>query len=217
MWRERVQLITVDCCDPYCVGSRVSLSLSLSVTPVMSSLVVVVTLSLLSLLSQPGLARPHPHPQHQLEDGFPSFLSFLTSRLHQTKNRFDRRHHQPPRHQSKPCVWPIECGYGDRQGETAETINNYSSFSLNLSSRITQRGPKKSKFRFVCTTDINANRKCGFMRSPTRRRWGRNLDGGDNSDVDLRMLTDDDEFTWVDDVEYVDVNWNPLAMDYVEV
>ena len=55
------------------------------------------------------------------------------------------------------------------------------------------------------------------MRTPTRRRWGRNLDGGDNPDVDLRILTDDDEFTWMDDVEYFDVNWNPLAMDYVEV
>ena len=84
-------------------------------------------------------------------------------------------------------------------------------FSLHLSTRITQRGPKKSKFRFVCQTDINANRKCGFMRLPSRRRWGRNLDGGDNPDVD------GDEFTWMDDVEYLDVNWNPLSMDYVEV
>lgn len=49
------------------------------------------------------------------------------------------------------------------------------------------------------------------MRLPTRRRWGRNLDGGDNPDVA------DEEITWVDDDEYFNVNWNPLAMDYVEV
>merc|ERR1712218_129437 len=161
-----------------------------------SVMVALVALSaVLSLLSPGIFAFPHPHPQ--LEEGFP-FLSFLTNRLYQTKNRLDRRHHQPQRRHSKPCIWPIECG-------------------LQLSSRITQRGPKKPKFRFVCTTDINANRKCGFVRSPSRRRWGRNLDGGDNPDVDLRILTDDDEFTWVDDVEYLDVNWTPLAMDYVEV
>ena len=49
------------------------------------------------------------------------------------------------------------------------------------------------------------------MRLPTRRRRGRNLDGGENHDVEV------DEFTWMDGVEYFDVNWNPLSMDYVEV
>ena len=90
-------------------------------------------------------------------------------------------------------------------------MNIYCYFSLYASTRITQRGPKKSQLRFVCQTDINANRKCGFMRLPTRRRRGRNLDGGENHDVEV------DEFTWMDGVEYFDVNWNPLSMDYVEV
>ena len=174
-------------------------------------MVMVVALTVVLPLLLPGLlALPHPHPQ--LEDGFP-FLSFLTSRLYQTKNRFDRRHHQPHRHQKKPCIWPIECGYGFVR-KCQYWRENVSCFSLYLTSRITQPGPRRSRFRFVCQTDINANRKCGFLRSPTRRRRGRNLDGGDNSDVDVR---DDGEFTWLDDVEYFDVNWNPLAMDYVEV
>ena len=90
-----------------------------AVSAVSAIMLRLVALTVFSLLLPGLLSVAHPHPQ--LENGFP-FLSFLTSRLYQTKNRPDRRHHQPQiqRHQSKPCIWPIECGYGARK--TGEEI-----------------------------------------------------------------------------------------------
>ena len=83
--------------------------------------------------------------------------------------------------------------------------------SLNWSSRRFKRF-KRPQTRFVCKTDINSKRKCGFRTVPLFKRRPRNLEAEDvGVDVDFELSNTYDLFQqpWTgEDVDYVDVDYS---------